>query len=52
MFYESDTIKSKHKYIFWAIDISLILFNSSWVIYLIPKESKYAVICLSINNKT
>ena len=38
--------------ILWVIDLSLILFNTSWGIYSIPKESKYAAVFLSINNET
>ena len=58
MLYESDTIKSTNnrfvifysKYI--VIDLSLILLNTSWGIYSIPKESKYTLVFLSINNET
>ena len=38
--------------ILWVIDLSLILFNTSWGIYSIPKESKYAAVFLSINNES
>ena len=59
IFYESNTIKSTHnrfiilysKY-FVVIDLSLILFNTPWGIYSIPKESKYTAVFLSINNGT
>ena len=36
----------------WITDLSLILFNTSKGIYLIPKESKDAAVFLSINNET
>ena len=36
----------------WVIDLPSILFNSSWGIYSIPKESKYTAKLLSINNET
>ena len=35
-----------------VIDLFLISFNTSWGIYSIPKESKYRVVFLAINNKT
>ena len=35
-----------------VIDLSLILFNSSWGIYSIPKESNYKAVLLSITNET
>ena len=38
--------------ILWVIDLSWILFNTSWGIYSIPKESKYTALILSINNET
>ena len=34
-----------------VINLSLILFNTSWGIYSIPKESKYTAKFLSINNE-
>ena len=36
----------------WVIDLFLILFNTSWGIYSLPKESKYTAKFLSINNET
>ena len=36
----------------WVVDLSLILFNASRGIYLVPKESKYTAVLLSINNET
>ena len=36
----------------WEIDLSLILFNTFFGIYSIPKESKYTAVHLSVNNKT
>ena len=36
----------------WVIDLSLILFNISWGIYLISKESKYTAVLLLMNNET
>ena len=38
--------------ILWVVDLSLILFNTSWGTYSIPKESKYTVVFLLINNET
>ena len=38
--------------ILWVIYLSLILFNTSWGIYSIPKEPKYTAKFLSINNET
>ena len=38
--------------IFWVIHWSLILFNTCCEIYLIPNESKYKAVFLSINNET
>ena len=35
-----------------VIDLSLILFNTSWGIYSIPKESKYTTVFLSMNKET
>ena len=35
-----------------VIDLSQILFDTSWGIYSIPKESKYTAVFMSINNKT
>ena len=37
--------------ILWVIDLSLILFNTSWGIYSIPKESKYTALFMSINDE-
>ena len=34
------------------IDLSFVLFNRSWRIYFISKESKYTILFLSINNTT
>ena len=34
------------------MDLSLILFSTSFEIHLIPKESKYTVVFLSINSET
>ena len=36
----------------WLIEISLILLNTSWGIFSIPKDSKFTPILLSINNET
>ena len=36
----------------WVIHLSLILFNTSWGIYSILKEPKYAAVFLSIDNET
>ena len=33
------------------IDLSLILFNTSWGLYSIPKESKCTAALLSVNNE-
>ena len=38
--------------ILWVIDLSLILFNTSWGTYSISKGSKYTALFLSINNET
>ena len=38
--------------ILWVIDLSLILFNTSWRIYSTPKEPNYKLVFLSINNET
>ena len=35
----------------WVMDLLLILFNTSWEKYLIPKKSKYAAVFLSENNE-
>ena len=37
--------------LFWVIDLSLIMFDTSWGIYSIPKESKYTPAFMSINNE-
>ena len=34
------------------MDLSLILFNVSWGIYSVPKESKYTGAFLSVNDET
>ena len=36
----------------WVIDLSLILFNSFWKIYSIPKESMHTTKIFLINNET
>ena len=38
--------------ILWVIDLSLILLNTSWGIYSVFKESKYAAQFLFVNNET
>ena len=35
----------------WVIDVSLILFTTSWGVYSIPNESKYTAKFISINNE-
>ena len=40
------------KYILREIDLFLILLNTFWRIYSIPKESKYTSVFLSVNKKT
>ena len=59
IFYEIDTVKSTHhrtirlcsKYVVYH-DWFLNLFNTSWGICLILKESNYTAVFLSINNET
>ena len=34
----------------WEMDLSLILFNTFFGIYSIPKGSKYTAVLLSVNN--
>ena len=36
----------------WVIDLSLVLFNTSWGKYSTPKESSYTVEFLSITDET
>ena len=59
MFYGSDATQSTCNNLvscilkrLWVIDLSLILFNSSWRIYLIKKKSKCTAVFLLINNET
>ena len=57
--YESDEIKSTHNRtirctinMLWVMDLSVIMFNTSWQIYSIPKESKCTAVFLLTNNET
>ena len=35
----------------WVIDLSLTLFNTSWEILSVPKDSSYTAVFLSINDE-
>ena len=51
IFFEANTIISFILNLLWVIDLSLILCNTCGGTYSIPKESKYTVAILSINNE-
>ena len=36
----------------WGTGLSLVLVNTSWWLYSVPKESKYTPLFLSVNNET